>query len=345
MIVIEEARITKYSGIGKYYYNLLSYLKHLNIKPVIYPKNFLYKHNAVIRRIEYFFWLNFIFVFKLFLLSLKDDVKVIGVNYFMPFIRLPRVKYYPVVHDLIAVKNSQYIPKWNAFIIKLMTENAIRNAYEIITVSETAKKEIAEYYNYPPEKIKVLYNSFSLDTKININERAVLRKYNLMDKKYILSVSSDSEHKNIKSLIIAYEKLSKKYDNLSLVLVGNNITNNNNNIICTGKIEDEELKVIYKHAKMYVFPSLCEGFGIPIIDAQQFGIPVICSDIPVFKEVAADGAKYSLTNSDDIFYKIEHLLNNESDCTDLVTSGYKNINRFKEEQILKQLVDILENNE
>lgn len=339
--VIEEAKIGKYSGIEKYYFHLLDYFKNLNIKPIIFPKAFLEKDSPILRRIKYFIWLNFIFTFKLLLLSLKDEVKVIGVSYYVPFFKLPRVKYYPVVHDLIAVKYSKYIPKWNAFIIKLVTENAIRNAHKIITVSETVKNEIAEYYKYPLEKIHLIYARFSFDNNITLDETEILKKHSLKSKKYILSVFSTSEHKNIKALIEAFNKIYNSNKDYNLVLVGGNNIKCLEGIIYTGKIDNEELKVLYKNAKLYVFPSLVEGFGLPVIDSQNFSIPVLCSDIPVFREVAGDSAEFCTTESDSIYEKISYLLDNDDRCNDLIDKGTKNINRFNEKIVLEQLKGIL----
>ena len=76
----------------------------------------------------------------------------------------------------------------------------------------------------------------------------------------------------------------------------------NNNVVLTGHISDEELKVLYKNAKIYAFPSIMEGFGIPIIDAQQFSIPTICTDMPVFREVAGNNGALFFKNSIDTYF-------------------------------------------
>ena len=340
-IVIEEAKINQYSGIGKYYYNILNSLLDLGITPIIYPKDFLYYNNPIIRRIKYFFWLNFIFTFKLFLLSLKDEVIVIGVNYYVPFFKIPRVKYYPVIHDLIAFKQSQYIPAWNRFIISLLTFNAIRVADKIFTVSETAKNDIIQTFNYDREKVKVIFNTFSLDNEIKIDENFILEKYRLYNKQYFLSVSSSSPHKNINSLVQAFKEFYKKNKGYKLVLVGNGDNCSEECIVYTGVITDEELKVLYKNAKIYIFPSIAEGFGIPIIDAQNFGVPIICSDIEVFREVTGGIAEFTSFDSMSINKKMQYLVDNDFRCNKLIEDGKKNISRFKKNNIKEQIKNLL----
>ncbi len=354
-IVIEEARAfvnAEKTGIGQYYLNLKKLLKDLNTSPIIYEKNFLLTNNALLRRILYFFWVNTIFLFRIWKLSLKEEVIIIGVNYYIPFIKIPNTKYYPVIHDLIAVKYADNIPKWNAFIIKLTTNNAIKNGYKIITVSETSKKEIAALYNYPLDKILILYNTFSLDKNIQGDEEEVLNKYKINAKKYFLSVSSLSGHKNIKTLINSYTALSEDIQSeYKLVLAGGKnipeelISAGNKNVIFTKFVDENTLKVLYKNAKFYIFPSKMEGFGIPIIDAQNFGIPVICSDIEVFKEVASEqGAVFCKPDEDNIKISIEKLLNNNKIETDLINQGKINISRFSEEIRKEQLKKVLYEN-
>ena len=342
-VIIEEANAKPGTGIFKYYESLKDLLEKSGIEYIIYSKNFL-NNPPIIRRVFYFLWLNIILPLKM--LRFKEDVILIGVNYYLPFFKIPNVYYLPVIYDLIAIKFSSYIPKWNSFIIKFLTNNAIRNAYRVITISETVKKEISENYKYPVNRIKVLNPSFTFDTIINIDENEVLSKFNLVAKKYLLSVSSFSEYKNINSLILAFEIYQKKFNtDLKLVLVGvhkSRINKKNDHIIYTGFVDDEELKVLYKKAKAYNFPSLIEGFGIPIIDAQEFGVPIICSDIPVFKEIASEnGAIFCGVSPQNIANAIEMLLNNNDLEKSLINVGKENIKRFSIENRLKQLSSIL----
>ena len=94
---------------------------------------------------------------------------------------------------------------------------------------------------------------------------------------------------------------------------------------------------------MYIFPSLYEGFGIPILEAQYSGVPVLCSDIPIFHEVANNSAEFVQPNSDAIAEKIDLLLKNKQRLEELTKLGYENIQRFSEFVLKKQIIEAIEN--
>ena len=232
---------------------------------------------------------------------------------------------------------------------KLLNFSILNNADRILTVSNTVKKEIDKYYSYPEEKIFVVYNTFSLNKNILIDETSILNKFNILNENYVLSVSSMNPNKNLKSLIDSFNIINKSHPNLKLVLIGGKTSSieklkkltANSNIIFTGYINDEELKVLYKNAKLYAFPSIYEGFGIPIIDAQLFEIPVLCSDIPVFREVAQNSVEYFQPDSESIANKICSLISSNDRCQELINFGVQNIKRFTLKQIYIQLKEIL----
>ena len=349
-IVIEEARAfvnAEKTGIGKFYLNTLELLTELGYSPICYEKSFLLKDSPLKRRIKYFIWLNTVFLYKLW--KLHDDVIVFGVNYYIPFIKIPRIKYYPVVHDIMSTKKYKADDLWRAFVGRFVKFNAIRNGDRIITVSQTSKKEIAEYYGINENKIDVVYNGLSLDKNIINNESEILKKYNLQKQTYLLSVSSMSKHKNIKTLIDSFNTIKENFRDLKLVLVGNGqcfkelSSKTNENIVFTGFIEEDILKILYKNAKAYVFPSVAEGFGIPIIDAQNFEIPVICSDIPIFKEIATEkGALFFEPTEQELTKVLTYFLQNTDISKSLIEAGKNNIKRFSKEcrmQIFKNIIE------
>ena len=123
-----------------------------------------------------------------------------------------------------------------------------------------------------------------------------------LDLKYILYVGSINPRKNIDALINAF--LNANIKGLKLILVGkenaiynSKTLNPSSNIVLKSSVNDLELQALYKGAELLVMPSFYEGFGLPIIEALYFGCPVICSDIPVFKELFADFVVYCNPNS------------------------------------------------
>lgn len=346
-IIIEDGlNLYQKTGQGQYTQNIYDILIDMGYQVEMKRKPFMEKiKNSTVKRILYILWINFVFPIST---MFKNADIIIFTNTLTPFYKIPNKKYYPVLHDLWAYKSPETV----TFIQSLYTRiviASIKNTYEkIITVSETIKQEIVDFFNCSEEDVNVVYNYFSFGEKPVLDyskeeQLKILSKYNIESKKYILSVATLNKRKNIPMLIDAYNQLDS---DIKLVLVGKasseSFNCNNQNIIFTGYLSDDELKVLYNHAFLYVFPSVYEGFGIPIIDAQVFGIPVLCSDIPVFKEIAGNGAEFFELNTLDIVKKIKTLLEDNYKENLLIQNGYNNIQKFLSSQIKKQVIMLLE---
>lgn len=346
-IIIEDGlNLYQKTGQGQYTQNIYDILIDMGYQVEMKRKPFMEKiKNSTVKRILYILWINFIFPIST---MFKNADIIIFTNTLTPFYKIPNKKYYPVLHDLWAYKSPETV----TFIQSLYTRiviASIKNTYEkIITVSETIKQEIVDFFNCSEEDVNVVYNYFSFGEKPVLDyskeeQLKILSKYNIESKKYILSVATLNKRKNIPMLIDAYSQLDS---DIKLVLVGKasseSFNCNNQNIIFTGYLSDDELKVLYKHAFLYVFPSVYEGFGIPIIDAQAFGVPVLCSNIPVFKEIAGKGAEFCELNILDIVKKIKTLLEDNYKENLLIQNGYNNIQKFLSSQIKKQVIMLLE---
>lgn len=346
-IIIEDGlNLYQKTGQGQYTQNIYDILIDMGYQVEMKRKPFMEKiKNSTVKRILYILWINFVFPIST---MFKNADIIIFTNTLTPFYKIPNKKYYPVLHDLWAYKSPETV----TFIQSLYTRiviASIKNTYEkIITVSETIKQEIVDFFNCSEEDVNVVYNYFSFGEKPVLDyskeeQLKILSKYNIESKKYILSVATLNKRKNIPMLIDAYSLLDS---DIKLVLVGKasseSFNCNNQNIIFTGYLSDDELKVLYKHAFLYVFPSVYEGFGIPIIDAQAFGIPVICSNIPVFKEIAGKGAEFCELNILDVVKKIKTILEDNYKENLLIQNGYNNIQKFLSSQIKKQVIMLLE---
>lgn len=346
-IIIEDGlNLYQKTGQGQYTQNIYDILIDMGYQVEMKRKPFMEKiKNSTVKRMLYILWINFVFPIST---MFKNADIIIFTNTLTPFYKIPNKKYYPVLHDLWAYKSPETV----TFIQSLYTRiviASIKNTYEkIITVSETIKQEIVDFFNCSEEDVNVVYNYFSFGEKPVLDyskeeQLKILSKYNIESKKYILSVATLNKRKNIPMLIDAYSQLDS---DIKLVLVGKasseSFNCNNQNIIFTGYLSDDELKVLYKHAFLYVFPSVYEGFGIPIIDAQAFGIPVICSNIPVFKEIAGKGAEFCELNILDVVKKIKTILEDNYKENLLIQNGYNNIQKFLSSQIKKQVIMLLE---
>jgi glycosyltransferase involved in cell wall biosynthesis len=222
----------------------------------------------------------------------------------------------------------------------------IKNSRHIITVSEFSKNEIAKYFGIDKNKISVVYNG--------VDQQFRPKKENNYEQ-YILGVSSVAYHKNFIKLIEAFSLLNRNDIKLYIVgglnekIFGKNslkileYAKNNDNIIFLGRVDDEKLIELYSNAICFVYPSLYEGFGIPPLEAQACGCPIVVSDIPVFKEIYADSAVYfNPLDPNDISCKINNILNDSNLRKILTQKGLENAKKFTWDNSAKQFFSILE---
>lgn len=329
------------TGVGAYIITLLNVLKLVGIEPqnreLKLPNKFKF------RFIFHVLWLNTLYYFET---NFRKPDFIIQPGFIMPFLTNRKTKYITVIHDLAHLRTKE-MSAYNRFIFDFSTKIAIKKADILVTVSETVKQELLIQYDIPIDKIKVVYNSIGqhfINAQINNN---IIEKYDLEPKKYILSVATLNKRKNIPELIKAFEQISNKYPNLKLVLVGGmgneqrEKLTKHPNVIFTGYIKDEELPTLYSNALLYMYPSLYEGFGIPLIEAQYCGCPVLCSDIPVFREIGANSVKYCNPTSNSIANELEVLINNPELLSKLSSLGSENVKRFSIENIAKQLNEVI----
>lgn len=347
IIIIEDGLSLKQErGVGQYTKRLYEILKN-DYSVVEMARKFSLENinNNLIRRILYILWLNTIFVFKL--LTIKDNVICFFPATITPFIKFKKVKYISVIHDIRSVEYPGLSTKVQNIHANFANWSALKFADKVITVSNTMKEAIKRYYRIDDSKLSVVYNISSIQNIKYDSQEQILQKLGVQPKSYLLFVGGQDKNKNIKTIISVFEYINTLYPEIKLVIVGskgNDHLHNlklNSHIIFTGFISNEDIKVLYKNAYVYLFPSLYEGFGIPILDAQTMEIPIICSDIPVFREVAGDGALFAIPDVEDFSLKLKNLLNNLDLQEILKRRGIDNLQRFQMQIVEKQLEAII----
>ncbi len=219
-------------------------------------------------------------------------------NYIVP----PRIKGKVIntVYDMAFLKHPETLDPKNLKRIKKDISYSINRSEKIITISENSKKEIMDFCHLPENKIKIIYPAPSLPEKSA--DFAILSGKHYIKKPYLLYVGTLEPRKNIERLIDAYFLFSKETDGYQLVIAGNkgwmydaifekvkNLSMENN-VIFTGYITEEEKKSLYENASLFLYPSLYEGFGMPIAEAMSLGVPVICSNTSAMPEVGGEAA-------------------------------------------------------
>lgn len=224
----------------------------------------------------------------------------------------------------------------------LLIPNILRYSERIFTVSEFSKGEIETFYGVEKSKISVIYNAVNPLFAPRVKEQ---------DEKYILAVSSLNTQKNFHSLIKAFNLLS--IANIQLYLVGSINRNfaalelleeieGNPNIVFKGRVDDDELITLYSNALCFVYPSFYEGFGIPPLEAQACGCPVVCSHAASLPEVGGESVVYCDPYCvEDIASKIKMVLDDEGLQNTLRDKGFENIQRFSWEVSAKKMSNVL----
>jgi len=228
-------------------------------------------------------------VLPFLILKYKPDLCWFPSNTF-PIVKLYKTKYTVTIHDMIffnkSIKPKSLYQKIGQLYRKLNIKFGIKKIDIVTSVSKTSLKEINDYFNlYTNKERYVLYNSFFPLLKHN---NAVLEKFNLQNTKYLYSIAGTAPHKNLELLIKTFLNLLKQDSRYKLVISGASNykeNNKNKNIILTPFISEEEKVSLIENAELFIFPSLVEGFGIPLIEGLYYNPNVLVSDIPIFREI------------------------------------------------------------
>jgi len=257
------------------------------------------------------------------------------------------------IHDLAfkTLKNEFTFKTrlWKNFI----TDLSVKKADKIITITNFTKSEIEKYYPYAKDKTAVIYNGFNDFSKEPINEKKLRNGFNeIISNPYILTVSTISPRKNIDGLIKAFNLLKEQIPH-NLIIAGKNGWNYeyvfklvdelklNDRVWFTGAVTDDELKLLYKNASLFVYPSYYEGFGLPPLEAMACGCPTIVLNESSLPEVVGKGALlvYS-SDEDELSKKIKFLLYNDIYRNYIINEGLDNVKRFSWIETAKKIIEI-----
>lgn len=246
------------------------------------------------------------------------------------------------VHDLSFLYNRSWFSKVYYWWYRIMTPLAIKTSRHLITVSQFSKQEIMRFYPFiQEEQISVAYGA------VDSTRFHRLSSVPATEHPFALAVSSIDPRKNFPMLVKAF----KGIDGCLLYIVGkqNHVFSQQNgldeelpNVRFLGRVSDEELTRLYNQAVCFIFPSIYEGFGLPLLEAMTCGCPVLASDIPVFREVCGDAAIYfNPYDETSIRNAIAHFLSlNKEEQEKLQTAGYEHAQRYSWEQSARSIIDL-----
>ncbi|MEE4362765.1 MAG: glycosyltransferase family 1 protein [Desulfotignum sp.] len=255
------------------------------------------------------------------------------------------------VYDLSLRRYKDTHPKERVWLFAYFIKTRLKYARHILTISEFIRKEIMEEFKVPPHMVSSVPLApdplFAPCTSAAVN--AVKKKYNLPHD-YLVFVSSLEPRKNISLLMDA---LAAAKTDIPLVLVGwhgwgdkdwlakTNAGVLKDRVFFTGHVPDQDLKAVYTGAAALVYPSLYEGFGLPIVEAMACGCPVICSDTASMPEVAGDAALLiDPHRSDSLAHAIDTMVHDTGVRTSFIQKGFGRAGQFTWEKTARQTIDI-----
>lgn len=248
-----------------------------------------------------------------------------------------------VIHDLAFEHYVDHVPKLVLKYYKYFVPKFVAKAKKVVAVSEATKQDVVVHYGTNPDKIEVVYNATINNYKpLDESDQKAIKDVFANGEDYFVYVGSIHPRKNIRNLLLAFDEFKKQtHSSVKLLLVGRvmflnkeveavlNILQYRNDIIFLGHQPAEKVAQIVASAIAMCYVSLFEGFGIPIIEAQQAGTAVITSSVSSMPEVAGDAALLVNPESvNEIESAMQKLYSDVALRNDLIQKGLKNTARF-----------------
>ena len=277
--------------------------------------------------------------------------------YFFPnFVIYPHLKGKSVIliHDLTFERVPQYVARRNVDFLRKFVPSSVAQADHVVVNCEFTKRELIEAYRVPAEKVTVAYPGVdpkSFYPRSAKDKEEIKRKYGIA-KPFLLFLGTLEPRKNVPAILKAYADLSNRRD-FNLVLAGKKgwlfeeifrtvaDLGLEEDVIFTGYVPEEDRPRLMSAAEVFVFPSFFEGFGMPVVEAQACGTPVVTSNTTSLPEAAGEGAVLvDPKNVSQLTRALEEVLSSESRRKELVKKGLANAHRFDWNDSAQKLIEI-----
>ncbi len=258
------------------------------------------------------------------------------------------------VHDLIFFRYPEFYNPVDVLIYKAKVRSACEMADIIIAISKQTEQDIIEFLKIDKAKIRVVYQGThpQFNRRATQEERSRVKvKYNLPED-FILNVGTIERRKNIKVVIEAMAMMPTE-KRVPLVIIGRPTTYSSEVLesVSTHQLQEwvhikpdvafSDFPAIYQCAKLFIYPSLFEGFGIPIVEAIHSGIPVITSTGSCFEEAGGPASRYvDPKDRDHVRVALEELLHNDTLRKSIVEQSEKHVHQFSQQEVSRHLMDI-----
>ncbi len=214
--------------------------------------------------------------------------------YIYPYaIRIPRVV---TIHDTIPTRFPHYFSPPKRLVIRLLKRLAIHRATHILADSRATAEDVKRFYGVEEARLTVAHLAPAPHFRPQPQEAiARVRERYALPARYFLYVGSAKPHKNVDFLVQVWETMTRQNTSIPLLVLvglgsqGKGWTSTGAPLRVLGFVPEEELPALYAGARAFLFPSLYEGFGLPVLEAMACGTPVVCHTIPALQEVVGEG--------------------------------------------------------
>jgi len=286
----------------------------------------------------------------------RDGIEVYhGLSHELPSgIKKSNIRSVVTVHDTIFLRFPQYYGKISRAIYTAKLKYACKVADSIVAISERTKADLVELLNITPEKINVIYQGCdaSFKTVCTTEEKQSIRKKYNLPTEFILNVGTIEERKNLWLLINA---LSFESD-VKLVVIGRQTPyvdeikkhlskyQANNQVIFINNVDFADLPAIYQSARLFVYPSRYEGFGIPVLEAITSGTPVIAAKGSCLEEAGGPDSLYVAPDDHiDLAEKIHQAMTDDELRKNMIAKGKEYSLNFEDDKLAAQLMAVYNN--
>jgi glycosyltransferase involved in cell wall biosynthesis len=292
-------------------------------------------------------------------ISLPISLSVSGIElYHSTFIPAPfsLVDSVFTMHDVSPFTHPEFYPKAIRRRLCPMIERGLKQAKHIICISENSRQTTSEYFNIPLEKISVVYHGIDKRFQKQPPNKALssVKQVFGIEGPYLLYVGKLEARKNIARMLEAFYLYKQQTGSEhKLILVGRRFWDLHgidetigrlklkDSIVELGYVSDEELVSLYSAADLFLFPTLWEGFGFPVLEAMSCGLPVITSNVSCLPEIANGAAELVDPNSSEsIATAINTVMRNKQRREQMIELGLQRVSEFSWERTAKQTLDV-----
>ncbi len=287
--------------------------------------------------------------------SEKVDLFFAPTSYIIPAFAPKSLKVVITVHDLVAFLFPSTHKAKAVLIERLTLKKALKKAARVFVVSENTRKDLLKRFKYPTDRIFLTPCAPSdyFRTPVSAPDLASFKKKMTLPDNFILAVGTLEPRKNFSTLIKSFVTIKRKYPDYKLLIVGKKgwkyhlieqtlkKHNLEKDVIFPGYLEDSELQKMYALAKVFVFPSLYEGFGIPPLEAMCSGCPVVSSNVASLPEVVGQGGLLiDPKNALKIADAVCSLLSDEQVRNMMIARGHVQCEKFRWADSAKKALEV-----